>query len=58
MVVDTVLQNVALWGTDLSKLDGFAIAVKKRLGELQEKGAMQMLLSLTSKPEGRALPLE
>jgi tagaturonate reductase len=56
MVVDTVLQNVALWGTNLSKVDGFATAVKKRLSELQQKGAMQMLLSLTSKPDGRAIP--
>jgi tagaturonate reductase len=51
MVVDTVLQNVALWGMDLSKLDGFATAVKKRLSELQDKGAMQTLRSLTSKSE-------
>jgi tagaturonate reductase len=51
MVVDTVLQNLALWGMDLSKLDGFATAVKKRLSELQDKGAMQTLRSLTSKSE-------
>jgi tagaturonate reductase len=53
-VVDTVLQNEALWGTDLSKLKGFASAVKKCLSELQHKGAMQTLLSLTSKPDDRS----
>jgi tagaturonate reductase len=56
MVVDTVLQNAALWGTDLSKIEGFASAVKKCLSELQHKGAMQTLLLLTNTPKGTGLP--
>jgi tagaturonate reductase len=45
--VNTALQNETVWGTDLTKLDGFETAVRKKLHELQTYGALQTVARLT-----------
>lgn len=45
-VVSMALRNEDLWGTDLSRLDGFEMSVKQNLQCLVQDGAMQTLNGL------------
>ena len=41
-MVNTVLSDSDLWGTDLSLLPGFAITVISNLHEIMDKGILRM----------------
>jgi mannitol-1-phosphate/altronate dehydrogenase len=43
------LGDRSLWGTDLTRLNGFAEAVRQQLDILIEKGAVTALTALTTK---------
>lgn len=43
VLVQTVLRDTALWGTDLTTLTGFAHAVTVMLGALQTEGALSLI---------------
>jgi tagaturonate reductase len=45
-VVDLVLKDQALWGADLSQLEGFADAVRAKLNTLMTKGAAAAIAEL------------
>ena len=47
-LVDDVLSNKDLWGTDLSDLAGFADAIRNNLGFLMANGATEALDQLIS----------
>ena len=42
-LVDEVLADTGLWGTDLSALPGFAQAVKENINALLERGVAQTI---------------
>ena len=54
-LVPAVLRNEALWGTDLTALPGFAEAVARYLGQLQQEGAAAVLATISTKPQRAAV---
>ena len=48
MVVDTILADTSLWGTDLSVLDGFRGFIINTLEAIMKDGIAELLLKITS----------
>ncbi len=45
-LVEKVLQDVSLWGSDLTKINGFSKAVTARLTMLMTAGAKQTIINM------------